>query len=164
MAFVAHFVCGNRYSIAPLISRRAGLSVVHSPRHARANISRVAWTATAVQSPISIDMADDTRLMFRFSLEAATQLGEQINELIGSFKAIAESAKEGKRSLQKSLDFCHEENSLIVNIECNPNVFPNAFNAKVYVTVDDGIVKVSSQAMLTRLIDNVKAYKITMSA
>jgi hypothetical protein len=109
-------------------------------------------------------MADDTRLMFRFSLEAATQLGEQINELIGSFKAIAESAKEGKRSIQKSLDFCHEENSLIVSIECNPNVFPNAFNAKVYVTVDDGIVKVSSQAMLTRLIDNVKAYKITMSA
>jgi hypothetical protein len=150
--------------MSPLISRRAEPSLIHSPKHARAQIFRGAWTATAVQSPLSIDMADDTRLMFRFSLEAATQLGEQVNELIASFKAIAESAKEGKRSLQKSLDYRHEENCLTVKIECNPNVFPNAFNAKVYITVDDGVVKVSSQAMLTRLIDNVKAYKSTMSA
>jgi hypothetical protein len=109
-------------------------------------------------------MADDTRLMFQFSLEAATTLGNQINELIASFKVIAASAKEGKRSIQKSLDYLYEDDKLRVQIECNPNVFPNAFNAKVYVTVDDGTIKVSSQAMLTQLIDNVKGYKTALSA
>jgi hypothetical protein len=127
-------------------------------------MTRVEWKATAVQVPLSVDMADDTRLMFQFSLEAATALGDQINELIASFKAIAGSAKEGKRSIQKSLDYLYEDDKLRVQIECNPNVFPNAFNAKVYVTVDDGTIKVSSQAMLTQLIDNVKGYKSALSA
>lgn len=46
-----------------------------------------------------------------------------------------------------------------MRLECNPNLFQNAMSAKVYVSVDDGMMKVSSEIMLTRLVDNLKSYK-----
>jgi hypothetical protein len=119
---------------------------------------------SAVYSPLTIDTADDTRLKFRFSLEAAQQLSVEVNELIAAFKAIAASAKEGKREIQKSLQYRHADDKLVVEIECNPNVFPDAFAAKAYIMVDDGVIRVSSQAMLTQLIENVRTYKNAMAA
>jgi hypothetical protein len=116
------------------------------------------------QVPITLDMADDTRLSFRFSLVDATELGERINDLVRAFKTIKTAADDGKRVKEKSLEFRCERDGLKVEVECNPNVFPDAFTAKVYVVVDDGSIKVSSEALLTRVIDNVKAYKALMSA
>lgn len=109
-------------------------------------------------------MADDTRLAFVFSLDAATRLGDGINGLVGEFKAIKAAAADGRRHIGQSLDYVHENDGMRVAVECNPNLAPDAFQSKVYVVVDDGKVKVSGQAMLTRIIDNVKAYKAAMGA
>ena len=118
----------------------------------------------SVSAPLVLNLADDTRLSFRFGLEQATALGEQVNALIMSFKATASAAKHGERVVGESLDFHYQDDSLHVSVECNPNLFPNAFSAKVYIVIDDGNIRVSSQALLTQLIDNVKAYKAQLSA
>ncbi len=121
-------------------------------------------TAQPVRTaPMVLDMADDTRVSFRFGFEPATQLGKEINALLSSFKEIATSAKTGKKVIADSLEYTYQDDSLGVSVECNPNIFPNAFNAKVYVVVDDGNVRVASQAQLTKLIENVKSFKASMT-
>lgn len=114
-------------------------------------------------APLVLDMLDDTRVSFRFALNPATQLGDEINALIGSFKKLAAASQTGERVVADPLQYRFQDDSLSVSMECNPNIFPNAFNARVYIVVDDGNVRVSSQTLLTRLIDNVKAYKASMS-
>lgn len=160
-------------SLAPALSqsrargvcpRQRAPAVGAPPARRRAQIPTCGLDVAQAASPLTLDMADDTRLTFRFSLPAATVLGDEINDLVGAFKTIKTAAAEGKRVLAKSLEFMHESDGLKVEVECNPNVYPDAFTAKVYVVVDDGCVKVSSQALLTRVIDNVKAYKAAMSA
>ncbi len=113
---------------------------------------------------MSLDLADDTRLSVMFNATAATELADAINVLVRSFQAIAKGTKEGRRVIEPSLDYAFEVEGLRVKVECNPNLFPDAFSAKAYVVVDDGRVRVSSQALLTRLIDNVKAYKTAVEA
>jgi methionine-rich copper-binding protein CopC len=135
-----------------------------APPRARAATTRCRSDVAHVHAPITLDMADDTRMSFRFSLAAATELGTGVNDLVAAFKRIKAAAADGKRSREESLEFTHQDADLKVQVECNPNLYPDAFTAKVYVVVDDGTVKVASQAMLTRVIDNVKAYKAAMSA
>jgi hypothetical protein len=150
--------------------RRAHSAVVPPVRPAlrqsvtAARVPTCGMDVAHAQVPITLDMADDTRLSFRFSLVDATELGERINDLVRAFKTIKTAADDGKRVKEKSLEFRCERDGLKVEVECNPNVFPDAFTAKVYVVVDDGSIKVSSEALLTRVIDNVKAYKALMSA
>lgn len=148
----------QRTSLAP---RRL---VNHSPFRCAPVSCTAAHSNVTAMVPLSLDMADDTRLSFRFSLDAAVELGNEINELVASFKKITKSAKEGKRVIENSLEYRYNDGSLKVDVECNPNVYPDPFTAQVYVVVDDGTIKVSSQALLTRLIDNVKAYKAALSA
>lgn len=115
-------------------------------------------------SPMSLELADSTRVSLRFSLAAVTELGNQINELIEAFKRIAANAADGKRTRERSLEYRHADDKLVLEIECNPNIYPNAFNALVYIRIDDGTIKLTSQALLTKLVDNVKSYKAAMSA
>lgn len=51
------------------------------------------------------------------------------------------------------------DDGLRLTLECNPNLFSTAFQAKVYVNIDDGNVSVSSEIMLTKLVDGIKTYK-----
>lgn len=108
-------------------------------------------------------MADDTRLSFQFGAEPVTQLAKEINGLLRSFSEIAKSASSKKKIIADRLEYEYQSNSMNVSVECNPNLFPDAFSAKVYVVVDDGNVRVASQAQLTKLIENVKTYKASVT-
>lgn len=114
-------------------------------------------------APMMLDMADDTRLSFRFGAEPVAQLAKEINALLLAFKEITSSASAGKKVIADPLDYMYQDNSLRVSVECNPNLFANAFNAKAYVVVDDGNVRVASTANLTTLVENVKTFKASVS-
>lgn len=101
-----------------------------------------------------LDMADDTRVSFQFNSEAVNDLAKGVNNLLISFKALQK-----EKSKQELLEYQYESDSLRFTVDCNPNIFPNAFSATAYVTVDDGTVRVSSSAQLTKLVDNIKAFK-----
>lgn len=121
-------------------------------------------TAQPVRTaPMVLEMADDTRLSFQFGAEPVTQLAKEINGLLRSFSEIAKSASSKKKIIADRLEYEYQSNSMNVSVECNPNLFPDAFSAKVYVVVDDGNVRVASQAQLTKLIENVKTYKASVT-
>ena len=46
-------------------------------------------------------------------------------------------------------------------LECNPNIYPDAFHATVFVKVYNGIWEVTSQCQLSALVDALKMYKAT---
>lgn len=65
----------------------------------------------------------------------------------------------GKRAIQDTFSFSWSQGMTKLEMECNPNLFTNAFNAKVFVMFQDENVRVSSQAALPELIDTIKDFK-----
>lgn len=47
---------------------------------------------------------------------------------------------------------------LLLQVECNPNIFPDPFKAQVFVRIWDDKMEISSQAMLTKLTDAIKGH------
>ncbi len=132
-------------------------------RHARTHsaIRRAArMTATPATAPkLVLNMMDDTRISFTLGKDALKELMEELDHLIVVFKEAQAAKAKGERAVRvDAMEFMHEEEGLRFSVDCNPNLFENAFSATAYVMVDDGRVRVSSTAQLTRMIDNVKTY------
>lgn len=119
---------------------------------------------TSAPPALTLNTGDDTTISVALPPSAVAPLGAALNSLLASFKAVAAAAAEGKRSKQPVMEFVHDEGGLRVAMECNPNLHQSAFKATVYVKVASGGVVVSSQSLLTRLVDNVKQFKSAVQA
>lgn len=119
---------------------------------------------TAAPPRLTLNTGDNTTITVALPPSAVAPLGSALNTLLASFKAVAAAAAEGKRDKQPVMEFMHEEGGLRVAMECNPNLHQSAFKATVYVKVESGGVVVASQALLTRLVDNVKQFKAAVKA
>lgn len=113
---------------------------------------------------LTLNTGDDTTISVALPPSAVAPLGAALNSLLASFKAVAAAAAEGKRAKQPVMEFVHDEGGLRVAMECNPNLHQSAFKATVYVKVASGGVVVSTQSLLTRLVDNVKQFKAAVQA
>ena len=47
-------------------------------------------------------------------------------------------------------------------VECNPNIFPDAFKAEVFIQLKSETMEVSTQCLLPKLVEGVKAYKASL--
>lgn len=47
---------------------------------------------------------------------------------------------------------------IFLEVFCNPNIWPSPFAAKVLITVRDERIKLTTEAELTRIIDDVNQY------
>ncbi|MEY3329452.1 MAG: hypothetical protein RLZZ115_2335, partial [Cyanobacteriota bacterium] len=47
---------------------------------------------------------------------------------------------------------------VFLEIFCNPNIWPSPFAAKVLITIRDERIKLTTEAELTRIIDDVNQY------
>lgn len=119
---------------------------------------------TSAPAVLTLNTGDDTTITVALPPSAVAPLGTALNTLLASFKAVAAAAAEGKRAKQPVMEFLHDEGGLRVAMECNPNLHQSAFKATVYVKVSSGGVVVSSQSLLTRLVDNVKQFKAAVQA
>lgn len=54
--------------------------------------------------------------------------------------------------------------TFFLQVECNPNIFPDPFKAQVFFRVWDDKFEVSSQAMLTKLTDSIKLHAAAIKA
>jgi len=113
---------------------------------------------------LTLNTGDDTTITVALPVGAVAPMGAALNALLASFKAVATAAAAGKRDVQPAMEFVHEEEGLRVALECNPNLHASAFKATVYVKVASGGVVVATQALLTRLVDNVKEFKAAVKA
>ncbi|GJQ08828.1 hypothetical protein GpartN1_g619.t1 [Galdieria partita] len=114
----------------------------------------------AVIRPLTIPLQDDTQLTLMVSYSDMLQLVEKLNQLVLSFCSVAEATAQRKKIVQPVFEYCCQREGLFIHMECNPNLFTSAFQAKVYIRVYDDKMRVHSQAHLTTLMDVLRKWKM----
>ncbi len=96
---------------------------------------------------------------FRFSPEAARELKAALDQLMNSLKAVAAktTAGGGKPSPQRPTEYRYT-GEVFLEIFCNPNIWPTPFAAKVLLTVRDVNIRLTTEAELTRVIEDINQY------
>ncbi|MDB9313387.1 hypothetical protein PN462_09785 [Spirulina sp. CS-785/01] len=96
---------------------------------------------------------------FSFSPESARQLQQEIGQLMQSLKAIASAKSEGEKRPQPrpALEYCYT-GDVFLEIFCNPNIYPSPFAAKVLITLRDDRIRVTAEAELTRIVEDINQY------
>lgn len=96
---------------------------------------------------------------FNFTPEAAQDLQKNIDQLMNSLKAIATNAASGSRpSPQKSMEYRYT-GEVFLEVFCNPNIYPSPFAAKVLLTVRDERIRLTTEAELTRLMEDLEQFR-----
>ncbi|KOP25104.1 hypothetical protein AMR41_16945 [Hapalosiphon sp. MRB220] len=97
---------------------------------------------------------------FSFSPQAAQELKAALEQLMTSLKAVAAKAAvpgAGKASPQRPMEYRHT-GEVFLEIFCNPNIWPTPFAAKVLLTIRDINIRLTTEAELTRIIEDVNLY------
>lgn len=98
---------------------------------------------------------------FRFSPEAARELQGAIADLMQRLKAVAAKSTPGggggRPTPQKPMEYRHT-GDVFLEIFCNPNIYPTPFAAKVLITLRDDRIRISTEAELTRVIEDLNLY------
>ncbi|WP_199250443.1 hypothetical protein [[Phormidium] sp. ETS-05] len=100
-------------------------------------------------------------LAFSFTPQAALELRSHLSELMEKLKSVAAKAAPGgggaRTAPQKPMEYRYT-GDVFLEIFCNPNIYPNPFAAKVLITLRDDRIRISTEAELTRLIEDVNQY------
>lgn len=95
---------------------------------------------------------------FKFSPEAARELKAEIDRLMQGLKGIAAKTSKGNRpDPQPPLEYLHA-GEVFLEVFCNPNIYPSPFAARVLLTVRDERMRLTSEAELTRLVEDLENY------
>ncbi|MEA5580430.1 hypothetical protein VB620_03630 [Nodularia harveyana UHCC-0300] len=96
---------------------------------------------------------------FSFSPAAARELKAATDQLMTSLKAVANKPTPGggKVTPQPPLEYRHT-GEVFVEVFCNPNIWPTPFAAKVLLTIRNLNLRLTTEAELTRLIEDVNQY------
>jgi hypothetical protein len=96
---------------------------------------------------------------FSFSPSLAQNLQQEISILLDRLKSIASkvASGSGRPTPQPAMEYRHT-GEVFLEIFCNPNIYPSPFAAKVLITLRDDKIKITSEAELTRLIEDVNLY------
>lgn len=76
-----------------------------------------------------------------------------------SLKVVATHAASGagKPQPQPAMEYRYN-GDIFLEVFCNPNIYPSPFAAKVLLTVRDDRLRLTSEAELTRLIEDLNLY------
>lgn len=95
-----------------------------------------------------------------FTPAAAQDLQAKLNEIVQVLKAktteIAGGAG-GKPKQHKPIEYQYT-GEVFLEVFCNPNIWANPFVAKVLITLRDDRIRFSSEAELTRIIEDVNQF------
>jgi hypothetical protein len=96
---------------------------------------------------------------FHFSPEAAKQLQQEISILMQSLKTVASHAASGgsRPNPQPPMEYRYT-GEVFLEIFCNPNIYPSPFAAKILLTLRDDRIRLTSEAELTQLIEDLNLY------
>lgn len=105
-------------------------------------------TLNLVQGSVSLE----------FSENAARQLKQQINVLMQTFKVAASApAAQGRPAPQPSLEYQFTGKAFL-ECFCNPNIWPSPFAAKVLLTIRAEHIRLTTEAELPQLIEDLNLY------
>ncbi len=96
---------------------------------------------------------------FRFSPEAARDLKAALSALMENLKAnvAAKSVPGGRATPQAPMEYQHT-GDVFLEIFCNPNIWATPFAAKVLVTLRDDRIRLTTEAELSRLVEDLNQY------
>ncbi|WP_353930430.1 hypothetical protein WJM97_19465 [Okeanomitos corallinicola TIOX110] len=109
-------------------------------------------------TPLTLNLADGS-ISFSFSAQAARELKAAIDQLMLSLKAVAAKPTPGggKVTPQASLEYRYT-GEVFLEVFCNPNIWPTPFAAKVLLTIRNMGIRLTTEAELTRIIEDVNQY------
>ncbi|MDY7016427.1 MAG: hypothetical protein SVX43_23080 [Cyanobacteriota bacterium] len=97
---------------------------------------------------------------FNFSPESAREVQQEIAALMQKLKANATLKMPGGGSRpqpQPPMEYRYT-GEVLLEIFCNPNIYPSPFAAKVLVTLRDERIRLTAEAELTRLVEDLNEY------
>ena len=95
---------------------------------------------------------------FNFSPQSAQDLKAALGNLVSQLKAIAaQPPSVGKRPPEPTMEYQHTWD-VFVGVFCNPNLWPSPFAAKLLVTIRDDRIRLTTEAELTRMIEDLNQY------
>ncbi|MFP4299660.1 MAG: hypothetical protein ACLFT0_17725 [Spirulinaceae cyanobacterium] len=99
-------------------------------------------------------------ILFDFSLEATRELKAELMTLMQSLKSIAAKvASGGKRPKPKpTMEYRYTGDAIFLEVFCNPNIYPSPFSAKILITLKDDKIRLTTEAELTRILEDVNTY------
>ena len=92
-------------------------------------------------------------LRFACSLRLAQDLQSALHRLIDTFR----QGGENPRSPKPAMEF-RADDDLFLEVFCNPNIWPNAFAAKVYLTLRTEDVRLSVELPLSQLRQDLETF------
>ncbi|MEB3830734.1 hypothetical protein [Phormidium sp. CCY1219] len=111
-------------------------------------------------SQLTLNLGEGS-VSFRFTPEAARELKEALDDLMQRLKAIAAFAAPGagggRPQPQQPMEYRHT-GEVFLEIFCNPNIYPTPFSAKVLITLRDDRIRISTEAELTRIREDIHEY------
>ena len=95
---------------------------------------------------------------FNFSAQAAISLKSEIDQLMQRLKTVANNSGSGGRPQpEKPMEYRYT-GEVFLEVFCNPNIYPSPFAAKVLLTVRDDKIRLTTEAELTRIIEDLGQY------
>ncbi|MEM1310944.1 MAG: hypothetical protein AAF892_13590 [Cyanobacteria bacterium P01_D01_bin.71] len=95
---------------------------------------------------------------FNFSPGAAQELKAALTGLVGQLKAIAtQPPGASQKTPVPAMEYQHT-GDVFLEVFCNPNIWPSPFAAKLLVTVRDDRMRLTTEAELPRIIEDLNQY------
>ncbi|MBW4641803.1 MAG: hypothetical protein KME23_02050 [Goleter apudmare HA4340-LM2] len=109
-------------------------------------------------TPLKLNLIEGS-VSFSFSAQSAKELKAALDELMTRLKAVAAKPTPGgsKPTPQRPVEYRYT-GDVFLEVFCNPNIWPTPFAAKVLLTVRDGSIRLTTEAELTRIIEDVNQY------
>lgn len=107
-------------------------------------------------APLKLNLIEGS-VTFAYSSEAALELKAAISDLMQRLKASANKTPGTKIEPQKSMEYQHS-GDVFFECFCNPNIWPSPFAAKLLITVRDDRIRLTTEAELTRIIEDLNTY------
>ncbi|WOD38043.1 hypothetical protein [Nodosilinea sp. E11] len=110
-----------------------------------------------MSAPLTLNLPQGS-LQFTFSPEAAQGLKAALGDLMTALKATAAQAGDpARRPPQPSMEYRHT-GEVFLEVFCNPNIWPSPFAAKALVTLRDDRIRVTTEAELSQIFEDVNTY------
>ncbi len=109
-------------------------------------------------SQLTLNLVEGS-VTFSFTPQAARELQAAIAQLMASLKATtAAKATPGTRATpQQPMEYRYT-GEVFLEIFCNPNIWPTPFAAKALVTLRDDRIRLTTEAELSRIVEDVNQY------
>jgi hypothetical protein len=107
-------------------------------------------------APLTLNLTEGS-VRFSFTPEAARDLQSAIATLMQSMKAATHSSAGTAKTPQPTMEYQHR-GEVFIECFCNPNIWPSPFAAKVLITVRDERIRLTTEAELTRIIEDLNGY------